>query len=433
MASIKIAYVGGGSTRAPGAMASFIHMGENFSGSEVSLIDLNPQRLELVRTITQRMASARGLDITVTATTDRRAGLADADAVLTSYRPGGFEARALDERIPLSHGVIGQETQGPGGLFMAFRAVHAFQAILADIEAVCPNTRIFNYTNPINLVSQAVVPHTDVPMVSLCEGPVIFPHEITEAIGLDPDLLEVVCVGINHASWSVVHRYDGRDAIEAVREAYHARTWNGELTGETHRLLRILDTMGSFPSGYFQYYFFERELAHELAAKPTTRAQDILAQVPSYWKHYEAQAATPDPELDPAQSRGGIHELELAFDAMEAVFNDRHATLPVNVPNQGALPGFPDDLVVEVLGTCAADGVVPLPAPARLPHHLAGIVESLAEYQLAAAQAAWDGTRSDGLRALAMHPFVRSLDVAEQIYDELAEAHRAHLPERLLA
>jgi 6-phospho-beta-glucosidase len=433
MAAIKIAYIGGGSTRAPGAMASFIHMGENFDGSEVSLIDLNPERLELVRDITRRMASARGLDITVTATTDRRAGLLDADAVLTSYRPGGFEARALDERIPLSHGVIGQETQGPGGLFMAFRAVHAFKDILADIEAVCPNTRIFNYTNPINLVSQAVCPHTDVPMVSLCEGPVIFPHEITVAMGLDPDLLDVVCVGINHASWSVVHRYDGRDAIEAVREAYHARTWNGELTGETHRLLRILDMMGSFPSGYFQYYFFERELARELAAKPTTRAQDILAQVPSYWRHYEAQAALPDPTLDPAQSRGGIHELELAFDAMEAVFNDRHATLPVNVPNNGAIPGFPDDLIVEVLGTCAADGVVPQPAPAPLPHHLAGIVESLAEYQIAAAQAAWDGTRVDGLRALAMHPFVRSLDVAEQIYDELAAAHRAHLPERLLA
>src|SRR5690242_6017774 len=103
-------------------MASFLHQGENFDGSEVVLIDLDADRLDLVRRLAERMASARGLDIRITATTDRRAGLADADAVLSSFRPGGFVARVQDERIPLRHGVIGQETQGPGGFFMALRA-----------------------------------------------------------------------------------------------------------------------------------------------------------------------------------------------------------------------------------------------------------------------------------------------------------------------
>jgi 6-phospho-beta-glucosidase len=431
MAAIKIAYIGGGSTRAPGAMASFIARGDSLAGSEICLIDLDAQRLELVRSLAE--AIARDRDLTITATTNRREGLVDADAVLTSFRPGGFEARALDERIPLSHGVIGQETQGPGGLFMAFRSVNVFQGILADVEAVCPNTRIFNYTNPVNIVSQAVFEKTNVPIVSLCEGPIIYPRRIAAAVGLDPDLLDVVCVGVNHGSWSVQHRYDGRDAVDEVRRAFHARDWNGELNLETRRWLRILDTMGSFPSGYFQYYFFERELARELGTKPTTRAQDILASVPSYWEHYETQVAAAKPVLDPALSRGGITELELAVDAIDAVFNDTHATLPVNVPNQGCLPGFPDDLVVEIEGECSASGIRPLPVPTPLPPHLSGIVETLAEYQFAAAQAAWSGTRVDGLRALAMHPFVRSLDVAEQLYDELAAAHRDYLPERLLA
>ena len=432
MAAIKIAYIGGGSTRAPGALASFVARADALAGSEICLIDLGIERLELVRGLAQRMAAARGVDLRVTATTDRRGGLTDADAVLTSFRPGGFEARALDERIPLSHGVIGQETQGPGGLFMAFRSIHVLRGILADIELACPKARIFNYTNPVNIVSQAISARTSVPVVSLCEGPILYPRRIAESVGLDPDLLDVVCVGINHASWSVVHRYDGRDAISAVREAFQSPGWNGDLTLETRRLLRILDTMGSFPSGYFQYYFFERELARELSAKPSTRAQDILAAVPSYWTHYESQAVATNPVLDPAMSRGGITELELAVDAIDAVFNDKHETLPVNVPNRGALAGFPDDLVVEVLGDCSAEGVLPLPSPAPLPHHLSGIVETLAEYQLAAADAAWSGTRVDGLRALAMHPFVRSLDLAEQIYDELAAAHRRYLPERLL-
>lgn len=175
MAAIKIAYIGGGSTRAPGALASFVARADALAGSEICLIDLGIERLELVRGLAQRMAAARGVDLRVTATTDRRGGLTDADAVLTSFRPGGFEARALDERIPLSHGVIGQETQGPGGLFMAFRSIHVLRGILADIELACPKARIFNYTNPVNIVSQAISARTSVPVVSLCEGPILYP------------------------------------------------------------------------------------------------------------------------------------------------------------------------------------------------------------------------------------------------------------------
>ena len=159
MARIKIAYVGGGSTRGAGTMASFVEQAENFAGSEIVLIDLDPERLELVRRLAERYAQSRGADLEITATTDRRAGLADADAVLSSYRPGGFEARVLDERIPLQHGVIGQETQGPGGFFMALRSIHVMQAIIADMEAACPQARLFNYTNPINIVSEAIVHH----------------------------------------------------------------------------------------------------------------------------------------------------------------------------------------------------------------------------------------------------------------------------------
>src|SRR5687768_9065547 len=104
MARLKVAYIGGGSTRAPGTMASFIARGERFAGSEIVLIDLDAKRLELVRTLARRMAAARGVELVVSATTDRRAGLDACDAVLTSFRPGGFEARVHDERIPLAHG-----------------------------------------------------------------------------------------------------------------------------------------------------------------------------------------------------------------------------------------------------------------------------------------------------------------------------------------
>ena len=145
-------------------MASFIEQGENFAGSEIVLIDLDAERLELIRGLAERMAAAKGVDLTVSATTDRRAGLDACDAVLTSYRPGGFEARVLDERIPLAHGVIGQETQGPGGFFMALRSIHVMQGILDDMAVACPGARIFNYTNPVNIVAQAVTDHSRHPV-----------------------------------------------------------------------------------------------------------------------------------------------------------------------------------------------------------------------------------------------------------------------------
>ena len=431
MARLKIAYIGGGSTRAAGTVAGFIARAGAFAGSEIVLIDLDADRLELIRRLAGRMARSRGADLTVTATTDRRAGLDACDAVLTSYRPGGFEARILDERIPLAHGVIGQETQGPGGFFMALRSIHVMQGILADMAVACPEARIYNYTNPVNVVAQAVTDHSDVPFVSLCEGPIIYAEEIAALAGLDPARVEVASVGLNHGSWSVRHTHDGEDLRPLLRAAWERRADDPELRGEARRLLRLAAAMDAVPSGYFQYYYFEQELLAELTAKPTTRAEDILGWVPGYWAHYEEQASSDEPQLDPARSRGGIDELELAIDCMAAVHGDLGATLPVNVPNQGSVPGFPDTLVVETLGRCDAAGVQPLPMPG-LPAHLRGLVEALAGYQQAAADAAWSGTARDAVRALAAHPLVRSLELAETLYAEMAAAHRHHLPARLV-
>src|SRR3954451_25312018 len=295
VARLKIAYVGGGSTRAAGTMASFIEQGENFAGSEISLIDLDADRLELIRTLAERLAAHKGVDLTVTATTDRRAGLDGCDAVLTSYRPGGFEARVLDERIPLAHGVIGQETQGPGGFFMALRSIQVMKGILDDIAVACPGARVFNYTNPVNIVAQAVTDHSDIPFVSLCAGPIIYPEEVAAAAGLDPSRLDVASVGLNHASWSVRQDYDGQDIVPLLQEAWERRAGDPELKGEARRMLRLAAVMGAVPSAYFQYYYFEREILAEMQSKATTRAEDILGWVPDYWRHYEQQSRTDAP------------------------------------------------------------------------------------------------------------------------------------------
>jgi 6-phospho-beta-glucosidase len=432
MAKIKLAYLGGGSSRAAGTMASLISHGDEFAGSEVVLIDQRPEELEVVRTLAEKMARHEALDLTVTATTDRRAGLEGVDAVLSSFRPGDFAMRQQDELIPMRHGVIGQETQGPGGFMMALRSVQVFQGLIADLDQVAPQARIFNYTNPVNIVSQAVEDYTDTPIYSMCEGPMIFWPSILETAGLDPERAEVIMAGVNHNCWSTTHTYDGEDIMPLLEQAWDRVQGDPNVDPWEKRMLHLAVAMQSIPADYFRYYYFGEELFREAQSQRLTRAGVILSNLADYWQHYREQAASDNPVLDPARSRGGIHELELAIDVMSAYYNDAPARLPVNLLNtDGALPGFDEDTVVEVW--CTVDGTGAHPIEQKpLPHAVRGITQQLAEYQRLAALAAWEGDRADAVRALVAHPFVPTLAVAEELYDDLAHANAAYLPERLL-
>jgi 6-phospho-beta-glucosidase len=433
LARIKLTYIGGGSTRAPGTMASLVMRGAQFQGSEVTLVDLVPERLEVVRQLTLRMAAAHDVDLRVETTTDRKAGLQDADVVLTSFRPGGFEARYLDECIPLKHGVIGQETQGPGGFFMALRSINVMRDIVADMERVCPNALLVNYTNPVNIVSEAITHHTSIPTISLCEGPLYMPRGVVRNAGLDPSRLDALLVGLNHTGWTVRHLYDGSDVMPLIREVAERRRASPSGDRRADLMLQLAAVMGSLPSSYLYYYYFRDEALEDARRAPTTRAQDIMAEVDDYWTHYREQAAADSPQLDPARSRGGILELELAIDVIDAIFNDLRTQWPVNVPNRGAaMPGFPEDLVVEVPAIVGRDGAMPVAVP-PLPREVRGLIEALGEFQALTAEAGWSGTRRDAIAALTAHPLVVSLTTAEAIYDEMAAAHREWLPERLLA
>jgi 6-phospho-beta-glucosidase len=313
---------------------------------------------------------------------------------------------------------------------MALRSIAVLQQVAAELAEVAPRAKVFNYTNPVNIVAQAWTRHSDIPLVSLCEGPIIFPRGMARDLGLDPDLVDGHMVGLNHGCWSYDATYDGSDFVEVIAE----RLARGpELPRSVERLAELAVTMDAVPAEYFKYYYFEDEVLAELQAKPTTRAEDILSWAPAYWQHYTEQLASDDPQLDPSRSRGGIHELELAIDVMDAVFNLKDEVHPVNVPNTGgALPGMPEDLVVEVYGRVRDGWIEPQPAP-PLQRHLRGLVEALGEYEYLAAEAAWAGDRRDAVRALAANPLVRTLPRAERLYGALSAAHRAYLPERLAA
>src|SRR5260221_12058942 len=126
-----------------------------------------------------------------------------------------------------------------------------------------------------------------------------------------------------------------------------------------------------------------------------------------------------------------MNELELAIDVMDAIYNDRTEVWYVNMPNNGALADFPDDLVVEMVGYVDRNGVAPL-VQGHMPRHVVGLVKMLGEYQALTAEAAWSGTRKDAIRALASNPLVFSLHQSETKYDDMAAAHRQYMSDALL-
>ncbi len=441
MAAIKIAYVGGGSTRAPGTVAAYVKQGEAFAGSTITLIDPDREGMDLTKRIALRLAAHLGVDLTVETATDLESGLTDADAVLSSFRPGGFEMRGLDESIPLKHGVIGQETQGPGGFFMALRSVNVVKTLVGVMARVAPKAVLYNYTNPVNIVAQAVSLYSDVPVVSLCEGPIVFPEELAAGAGLEPGKLDATMVGLNHACFSVRHEYDGLPALPVLERALERLLREGSPDRETIRRLELAVTLGTIPASYMKYYYYRDEVLEELRNKPTTRAQDIMAALPTYRRHYREQAEAALPRLEPEKARGGIFELELAVKVMNSAYNGgthyggthsgntRNGSGDVwtlNVPNRGALRGLPDDLVVEVPCLVTRNAVTPLVA-GELPRSVRGLVYALGAYQDLTARAAWEEDRTLAVQALASNPLVPSLPTAKALYEEMAGAQAAYL------
>src|SRR6266540_4476223 len=208
MPARRIAIVGAGSAYMPGVIRGLL-----------ALYDLDAGRLELMRGLAARMIAAAGADLEVRAERALRPALEEADFVFTSFRPGGMHARHLDESIPLRHGVVGQETAGPGGFLMACRSVPVLLEIASVLEETAPRAWIVNYTNPTNVVTDAVLRHSDARIVGLCDQHVGDQALWAALLGWPAEDLEADWIGLNHATWAERVRLDGRDASAEIGRA----------------------------------------------------------------------------------------------------------------------------------------------------------------------------------------------------------------------
>ena len=314
---MKISYIGGGSAYAAGVLRAFAELGALFSGSEIVLMDLDAGSLDVIRRLGERIARARGVDITITATTDRRAALEGADFVLTSFRAGGFPARALDERIPLKYGVVGQETVGPGGFFFALRNLAVIKQLCAEMEELCPNAWLINYANPTNIIGEAVSRFSGVKMLALCDGGKHDAFSIAETLGYKPQDVDFWGLGLNHATWSMRFTIAGEDGIALMERAYPRIIEDPGVSNKIKRMFRLAMRYGKLPNEYMQYYYYPEEMLVEALNNPLTRAQVIMAELPSIFEHYRDEADKESPHL--TQARGGTGFGEFAVDVIAAL------------------------------------------------------------------------------------------------------------------
>ena len=133
---IKIVTIGGGSSYTPELIEGFIKRHDELPVKELWLVDIEEgkEKLEIVSNLARRMVKKANVDIKIYSTLDRREALKGADFVTTQFRVGQLDARIKDEKIPLSHGLIGQETNGAGGLFKALRTIPVILDIIKDIK-----------------------------------------------------------------------------------------------------------------------------------------------------------------------------------------------------------------------------------------------------------------------------------------------------------
>ncbi|MFD7735909.1 6-phospho-beta-glucosidase [Kitasatospora phosalacinea] len=423
---MKLAIVGGGSTYTPELIDGFARLRDTLPIGELVLIDPAADRLELIAGLARRIFAKQGHGATVTTATDVTAGVQGADAVLLQLRVGGQAARDKDETWPLECGCVGQETTGAGGLAKALRTVPVVLDIAEQVRRTNPDAWIVDFTNPVGIVTRALqtAGHK---AVGLCNVAIGFQRKFAAHLGVDPELVRLDHVGLNHLTWERgVTLLDSPGAATGREVLPQLLAEHGEaIAADLHLPLPVIGRLGVVPSYYLRYFYQHDVVVEELKAKGS-RAAEVAAIEKQLLEMYADPALDTKPEL--LGKRGGAFYSEAAVQLIASLLgtDGRTTVQVVNTRNDGVLPFLPDDAVVEVPAEVDATGVRPLPQRPVEPLY-AGLIANVTAYEHLALDAALHGGRDRVFDALLAHPLVGQIELADQLTDRLLAHNRAHL------
>jgi 6-phospho-beta-glucosidase len=446
----------GSGVRAPFVLRGLAACQADLGLDEVVLHDTDPERLELMTALGGDLCAEWGARFTVRGEPDARAAVAGARFVFSAIRPGQEAARAVDEEVPLEHGVLGQETTGPGGFAMALRTIPAMLAYARLIEEVAPDALLVNFTNPVGIVMQALHDHSSVRAVGICDGPISMQRSVATFLGLPRERVHADYFGLNHCGW--IHRVlvDGRDRLPELLDRFEEL----QAADEQWRLFGpdLVRAIGMLPMAYLYFYYYRDQAVAHISASGSSRGRQLqmlndalwpvlrscvdagdLSGARAAWERamierdatYFARERGESPEgqavVDVDDVFAGEGYAGVATAVMAAAVQRRKVPLILNVPNRGAIGGLRDDDVVEV--TCLADehGGHPL-AQGAMPEAALVLVGQVKLYERLTVTAAVEGSYDAALGALLAHPLVGSYPAAKAILDGYVDDLSGLLP-----
>lgn len=433
--NLKIATIGGGSSYTPELIEGYIKRKDEMPIKEIWLVDIEDgkEKLEIVGAMAKRQIKAAGLDWEVHLTLDRREALKDADFVTTQFRVGLLNARVKDERIPLSHGILGQETNGAGGILKALRTIPIIGEIIADMRELCPDAWLINFTNPAGMVTEAAIKEFGwTRTIGLCNVPISHNMLELEAIGLEEKDVFIQYAGINHFHWHRVWDKDGNELTNQLIDLVYGEDANKGDMENIHNAQYNYDQikdLGMLPCGYHRYYYTEDEmLKHSIEEfkNGETRAQVVSQTEKNLFELYK------DPELDykpeELKLRGGAYYSDAACEIINSIVNDKRVDMVVSTANNGTITDLPYDAVVEVTASITGNGAVPYNWGAFMPA-ARGMLQLMKAMEETVIRAAVTGDYGAALHAYTINPLIPGGAIARELLDQLLYAHEAYLPQ----
>jgi 6-phospho-beta-glucosidase len=451
---VKLALLGTG-VRVPFVLRGLAANQEDLGLDEVVLHDTDRERLDLMTALGAHLCAEWGARFSVRAEADPRAALTGSRFVFSAIRPGQEAARVVDEEVPLEHGVLGQETTGPGGFAMALRTIPAMLEYARLIEEVAPDALLVNFTNPVGIVMQALHDRSSVRVVGICDGPMSMHRSVAAFLGCLPERVHSDYFGLNHCGW--IHRVlvDGRDRVPELLDRFEEL----QATAEHWRLFdpALVRKMGMLPMEYLYFYYYRDQAVANIRASGGSRARQLGALNEALWPVLRARIdagdlpgarsawnramaerhatyfarergeGLPDERDEIGDVFGGEGYAGVATAVMAAATRGRSIPLILNVPNRGAIGGLRDDDVVEV--TCLADehGAHPI-AQGDMPESALALVSNVKLYERLTVAAAVEGSYDAAIDALLAHPLVGAYPLAKAILDGYIQGLGGLLP-----
>ncbi len=427
---LKIATIGGGSSYTPELIEGFIKRYNELPVKEIYLVDVEQgkEKLEIVGELAKRMVRKAGLDIAIYLTLDRREAIKDADFVTTQFRVGLLDARIRDEKIPLKYNVIGQETTGAGGFAKAQRTIPIILDICKDMEELAPNAWLINFTNPSGIITEAVIKHSKIKTIGLCNVPLGMVNGVADILGISADRVFIDFAGLNHLVWGTKIYVDGEDITDKfIDELADGKSMTMRNIPDFTWQPEFIKSLGMFPCPYHRYYYTTSEmLEEELEAfkKEGTRGEVVKGVESELFKLYK----DPDLNIKPPQlsQRGGAHYSDAACSLINAIYNDKKEIHTVNVRNNGTILDLPEDVSIETNCVIDRNGAHPI-SIGHVPPKIRGLMQVVKAYEELTVEAGVTGNYNTALQALTIHPLIPSATIAKQILDDIIRENKHYL------